>query len=92
MDAYPYVAREWSTKLREIGTDVHDPGSSGTKVCGGEQAVHRVDNVIRDRRVLTISELSDGFPFLVANNLEYRKLCAQWVPKRLTAGHEPWRM
>lgn len=92
MDAYPYVAREWSTKFREIGTDVHDPGSQEKRFVAGEQPVNRVDKVIRDRRVLTISQLSDGFPFLVTNNLEYRKLCAQWVPKRLAADHEPRRM
>ncbi|CAL1296383.1 unnamed protein product [Larinioides sclopetarius] len=54
-----------------------------------DNLVQRVDQAIRGNRRFTISGMSDLFPknsrsslyTIVSERLEYRKLCAKWVPK-----------
>jgi transposase len=65
-----------------------------------DELVHKVDQCVRGKRRLTISELSEEFPQtsrttlyrIVTDRLGYRKFCARWVPKQLTDFHKTQRM
>ena len=91
--------REWCRKFKGR-TDVHDEGGHGRKSVATVGLVERVDHLVRGKRRFTISELSEEFPeisrsalYTITNkDLEYRKLCARWVPKMLTDDHKTQRM
>jgi hypothetical protein len=82
---------------------MHDEGRSGRPSVVNDKLVEKVNNKIRENWRFTISELSTCFPQIsrtllyeiVAETLQYHKVCARWVPKMLTdkhknsAGHQP---
>jgi hypothetical protein len=65
-----------------------------------DDLVQHVDEVVRERRRFTISELSLEFVQvcrtvlyeIVTKKLGYQKFCARWVPKMLTDFHKTQRM
>lgn len=94
------AVRKWCRKFTEGRTDVHDEGGQGRKSVASASLVDRVDQVVRDKRRFTITELSTEFPDIsrsslykiVTSELGYRKLCARWVPKMLSEDHKMRRM
>jgi histone-lysine N-methyltransferase SETMAR len=88
--------RDWCRKFR----DVHDEGGQGRHSIVTDEFVHKVDQVVREKRCFTISDLSDEFPQIsrtslfriVTERLGYHKFCARWVPKQLTDVHKAQRM
>ena len=54
--------REWCRKFKEGRTDIHDEGGQGRKSVATEEIVEKVNQVVRERRRFTISELSVEFP------------------------------
>lgn len=87
--------REWCRKFKEGRTDVHDEGGQGRKSVATVGLVEQVDQVVRNKRRFTISELEEEFPeisrsalyTIVTKNLKYRKLGARhtWVLWRQTS-------
>ena len=53
--------REWCRKFKEGRTDIHDEGGQGRKCEATEEIVEKVNQVVRERRRFTISELSVEF-------------------------------
>ncbi|GBM92553.1 hypothetical protein AVEN_185615-1 [Araneus ventricosus] len=92
--------RKWCRNFDAGHTVVHDAGGQGRKPVSTDDLVQRVDQAIRGNRRFTISGLSDLFPeisrsalyTIVSERLEYRKLCARWVPKMLSNHHKTQRM
>lgn len=92
--------RQWCRNFEAGRTDVHDAGGQGRKRVSTDDLVQRVDQVIREDRRFTISVLSDSFPeisrsalyTIVSERLQYRKLCARWVPKMLSDHHKTQQM
>lgn len=92
--------RQWCRNFTAGRTDVHDAGGQGRKRVSTDDLVQRVDQAIRENRRFTISVLSDSFPeisrsalyTIVSETLQYRKLCARWVPKMLSDRHKTQRM
>ncbi|GBN90239.1 hypothetical protein AVEN_24777-1 [Araneus ventricosus] len=89
--------RKWCRNFDAGRTDVHDAGGQAVST---DDLVQRVDQAIRGNRRFTISGLSNLFPEIsrsalytnVSERLEYRKLCARWVPKMLSDRHKTQRM
>lgn len=93
--------RQWCRNFEAGRTDVHDAGGQGRKrMSTNEDLVQRVDQAIRENRRFTISVLHESFPemsrsalyTIVGGTLQYRKLCARWVPKMLSDHHKTQRM
>jgi hypothetical protein len=65
-----------------------------------DELVHKVDQVVHEKRSFMISDLSDEFPKIsrtslfriVTERLGYHKFCARWVPKQLTDVHKAQKM
>ena len=81
---------KWCREFNAGRTDVHDEQRTGRPSLINADLVQRVD-----RRV-TINELHGMIPEvskslvheIVKEKLDYRKLCARWVPKMLTENHK----
>ncbi|XP_046407890.1 histone-lysine N-methyltransferase SETMAR-like [Ischnura elegans] len=94
------VAREWCRKFKDGRNDVHDEGGQGRKSVISDDLVKRVDSRVKENRRFTITALFTEFPevsrsvlySIVTEQLDYKKLCASWVPKMLTDGHKTGRM
>ena len=92
--------RQWCRSFKEGRSNVHDEDRSGRPSVASENLVERIDVKIRENRRFTITELSEQFPEvsrtvlyeLVTKELQYRKVCARWVPKMLTETHKQKRM
>lgn len=75
--------------------DIHDESRSSRSSVVSYDLVNLIDDKIRQIRRFAVSELSQKFPNvsrivlykMVNGNLGYRKFCAQWIPKILTAIH-----
>ena len=75
---------------------MHDDPRSGRPSVVNEDLVRAVEEKIRENRRFTITSLSLHFPQIsrsllheiVSGELEFRKLCARWVPKMLTEEHK----
>ncbi|KAF8764961.1 Protein GVQW3 like protein [Argiope bruennichi] len=92
--------RKWCRNFDAGRTDVHDASCQGRKPVSTDDLVQCVDQTIRGNRRFTISGLSNLFSeisrsaiyTIVREKLEYRKLCAIWVPKILSGHHKTQRM
>jgi transposase len=54
--------RDWCRKFRDGRTDVHDEGGQGRHLIVTDELVHKVNQVVREKRCFMISDLSDEFP------------------------------
>lgn len=94
------MVRKWVRAFKDGRTNVHDEQRSGRPSVVNESLVQEVDNKVRENRRFTISSLRDDFPNvsrsvlygIVTEHLNYRKLCARWVPKMLTDVHKTKRL
>lgn len=94
------MVRKWVRAFKDGRTNVHDEQRSGRPSVVNESLVQEVDNTVRENRRFTISSLRDDFPNvshsvlygIVTEHLNYRKLCARWVPKMLTDVHKTKRL
>ena len=83
---------EWTDKFKNSVTSVEDsphPGPAFTAVT--EDNIAAVENVIRENWRITIMEVASLLDIsvgsahhIIHDELKFRKLCARWVPKRLT--------
>jgi transposase len=91
---------KWCHEFNARRTDVLDEQRTGRPSLINTDLVQKVEeNIHADRRVM-INELHEMIPEvskslvheIVKEKLDYRKLCAQWVPKMLTENHKKNRM
>ena len=83
---------KWCTMFRDGRTDVHDAERSGRPSVITDALKQKVDGIIRENRHFTISEVYEQCPEvsrrvvyeIVTENLQYRKICARWVARRLS--------
>jgi len=81
---------KWCTMYRNGRTDVHDAERSGRPTVITDALKQTVNRIIRENRHFTISEVYEQCPDLsrtvvneiVTEHLQYRKICARWVPRR----------
>jgi Cdc6-like AAA superfamily ATPase len=81
--------RKWCTMFRNGRTDVHDAERSGRPSVITDALKQKVNRIIRENRHFTISEVYEQYPDvsrtvvyqIVTEHLQYRKICARWVPR-----------
>ena len=83
---------EWTEKFKNGVTSVEDsprPGPAFTAVT--EDNIAAVENVIQENRRVTVKEVTSLLDIsvrsahhIIHDDLKSRKVCARWVPKRLT--------
>jgi len=91
---------EWVERFKSGRTCVTDEGCSGRPSTSRTQDhIDRADAMIREDRQITVSEvvahldISYGSTYgILEDDLGYRKVCAQWVPKGLTVVHKRQRV
>jgi len=77
--------------FRNGQTDVHDAERSGRPSVITDALKQKVNPIIRENRYFTISEVYEQCPEvsrtavyeIVTEHLQYRKICARWVPRQL---------
>ena len=90
------MVRKWVRMFNEGRENVHDEARSGRPSLVNDDLVRKVNEIARDNRHFTISDLSLHFPQIsrtvlydtVNSHLGYRKVCARCVPKMLTEEHQ----
>ncbi len=87
--------RKWCRLFDEGRTNLEDEPRSGRPSVLTDVLVQRVETFIQENRRVTISDLEGVIPVsrrlihqIVTEKLQYRKLCARWVPKMLTDTHK----
>jgi len=83
---------EWTEKFKNGVTSVEDsprPGPAFTAVM--EYNIAAVENVIRENRCITVKEVASLLDIsvgsahhIIHDELKFRKVCARWLPTRLT--------
>ena len=83
---------EWTEKFKNGVTSVEDsprPGPAFTAVT--EDNIAAVENVVWENRCVTVKEVASVLDIsvgsahhIIHDELKFRKVCARWVPKRLT--------
>ncbi len=105
-DAVRYsVVKRWFRSFLEGRTSLVDNECSGRPSVIKEDAINMVQVLIDGDRQITVAEIERYFndvvcdPILhgmvfeiIQNRLDYRKICARWVPKLLTEEHTANRM
>ena len=93
------TVRRWVALFSSGDSDVKDkPRSGRTSTAVTPRNEERLDQLIRANRWITTrelcTELNIGFSALetMVATLEYRKVCARWVPRMLTQEHKEHRM
>jgi histone-lysine N-methyltransferase SETMAR len=90
----------WCSEFRKGRTNTDDkprPGQAHMVIT--RETITAVDNLVRNNRRITTREIvatlsiSKGSVHTIHHErLEYRKVCAQWVPKHLTEEQKTYRM
>ncbi|XKL61874.1 hypothetical protein PGB90_001707 [Kerria lacca] len=86
---------KWCKQFQEGRTNLHNENRSGCPSIITEELVNSVQEHILNGHRLTISDLYNLYPDLsigtmfdiVRSCLQYRKICARWVPKELSSAH-----
>ena len=81
--------RKWCTVFRNGLTDDLDAERSGRPSVITDELKQKVNLIIRENRRFTISEVYEQCPEvsralvyqIVTKHLQYRKICARWVPR-----------
>jgi len=92
--------RKWCTMFTNGRTDIHDAERSERPSVITDALKQKVNRIIRENRHFTISEVYEQCPevsrtvvyVIVTEHLQYRKICARWVPRMLTDAHKAARM
>lgn len=93
------MVRKWVRMFNEGRENVHDEPRSGRPSVVTDSLVRDINEKILENRRFTISSLSQSFSDIscsvlyeiVSERLGFRKVCARWVPKMLTAEHKQKR-
>ena len=80
---------EWTEKFKNGVTSVEDSTRPGPAVM--EDNIAAVENVIWENRRVTVKEVASlldisvgSVHHMIHDELKFQKVCARWVPKRLT--------
>ena len=81
--------RKWCTMFRNGRTDVHDAERSGRPSVITDALKQKLNRIIRKNRHFSIREVYEQCPEvsrtfvyeIVTEHLQYRKICAHWVPR-----------
>ena len=92
--------RKWYILFRNGRIHIHDEERWWWPSVITDALKQKVDFIIRENRRFTISEVHGQYQEvsrstvheIVAQHLEYHKICARWVPRILTDDHKAWRM
>ena len=88
------MVRKWVRMFNEGRDNLDDEARSGRPSLANDDLVRKVNERVRDDRRFTIPNPSLHFPQIqglydiVSSHLDYRKVCARWVPKMLTEQHK----
>ena len=88
--------RKWCKMFRNGRTDVHDTERSGRPSVITDALKQKVNRIIQENRHFTISEVYEQCPEvshsvvykIVTEHMQYRKICARWVPRPSGARRE----
>lgn len=91
--------RKWCREFTAGRTEIHDEERSGRPSISDE-TVAKVEQIMRQDRRITLDDLCILVPEvsrstihrILTEKLEYRKVCARWVPRMLTADHQRQRV
>ncbi|UYV73469.1 hypothetical protein LAZ67_10003549 [Cordylochernes scorpioides] len=98
------MVRQWRSWFSEGRQNVHDDEQSGRPVTATDNAaVAAVRNVVEADRRVTIDEIMIRLPpgieigrssigTIMSDVLNFRKVCARWVPRLLSENHKQQRM
>ncbi|UYV61594.1 hypothetical protein LAZ67_1005460 [Cordylochernes scorpioides] len=98
------MVRRWRSWFLEGRQNVHDDERSGRAVTATDNAaVAAVRNVVEADRRVTIDEIMIRLPpgieigcssigSIMSDVLNFRKVCARWVPRLLSENHKQQRM
>jgi len=81
--------RKWCRKFKVGYTDFHDEGGQGRKSVATEDIVEKVNEVVRERRSFTISEISQisrSALYDIVMKFGYSKSCERWASKSAESG------
>ncbi len=91
--------RNWCRMFDSGRESAADKARSGRPSVVNDDLVKRIETKIRADRRVTFDELKLNFDVsrgtlysIVHDRLQFRKLCARWVPKMLTPEHKAMRM
>ncbi|XP_015438009.1 PREDICTED: histone-lysine N-methyltransferase SETMAR-like [Dufourea novaeangliae] len=90
---------EWCREFAAGRTEVHDEERSGRPSISNEIAA-KVEQTMREDRRITLDDLCILVPEIsrstihriLTEKLQYRKVCARWVPRMLTEDHQRQRV
>jgi len=90
--------RKWCREFTAGRTEIHDEERSGRPSISDE-TVAKVEQIMRQDRRITLDDLCILVPEVsrstigrtLTEKLEYRKVCARWVPRMLTEDHQRQR-
>jgi len=91
--------RKWCREFTAGRTEIHDEERSGRPSISDE-TVAKVEQIMRQDRRITLDDLCILVPEVsrstigrtLTEKLEYRKVCARWVPRMLTEDHQRQRI
>ena len=91
--------RKWCREFAAGRTEIHDEQRSGRPSISDESVVN-VEQLMREDRRITMDDLCTLVPEvsrsavhrILREKLQYRKVCARWVPRMLTEDHKRQRV
>ncbi|XP_064479391.1 histone-lysine N-methyltransferase SETMAR-like [Ornithodoros turicata] len=91
--------RKWCREFAAGRTEIHDEQRSGRPSISDE-TVTKVEQAMREDRRVTLDDLNILVPEVsrstihrvLTKKLQYRKVCARWVPRMLTEDHKRQRV
>jgi histone-lysine N-methyltransferase SETMAR len=91
--------RKWCREFESGRTAIHDEERTGRPSLSDE-TVAKIERVMRQDRRITLDDLSILVPEVsrtsiyrvLTEKLNYRKVCARWVPRMLTEDHKRQRV
>lgn len=91
--------RKWCREFTAGRTEIHDEERS-RRPSISDETVAKVEQIMRQDRRITLDDLCILVPEvsrstihrILTEKLEYRKVCARWVPRMLTADHQRQRV
>ncbi|XP_011049295.1 PREDICTED: histone-lysine N-methyltransferase SETMAR-like [Acromyrmex echinatior] len=94
------MVRRWVREFKAGRHSLEDESGRGRPSLITDELTTKIENAIRNDRRLTLDELHNLFPEIsrsliheiVSEKLEFRKVCARWVPRELTPLHKATRV
>ncbi|KAG5348043.1 SETMR methyltransferase, partial [Acromyrmex charruanus] len=93
------MVRRWVREFKAGRHSLEDESGRGRPSLITDELTTKIENAIRNDRLLTLDELHNLFPEIsrsliheiVSEKLEFRKVCARWIPRELTPLHKATR-